>query len=160
MTESFLNMNGWTDYPNHLVTICFCILSQHLIFDLQNGYVPMPYLTNWTIFFISFFLSFFLFTYPKKNVCFFFSPCYYVVIIIHRIYDLTGKSWCIARGHWVSWAVRVWENWRGGVLAYHQGQGWHGCAKFSWGWAGLCNKKSLFWSSLIRIDSSCVKWLL
>lgn len=108
----------------------------------------------------SLFVSFFLFTYPKKKVCFFFSPCYCVVIIIHRIYDLTGKSWCIARGHWVSWAVRVWENWRGGVLAYPQGQGWHGCAKFSWGWAGLCNKKSLFWSSLIRIDSSCVKWLL
>ena len=77
----------------------------------------------------------------------------------HNSLHLTGKSWCIERGHWISWAVRVWEHWRGRVLVSHEGQSWHGCAKFSWGWAGLCNKKSLFWSSLIKIYPSRVKWL-
>lgn len=83
---------------------------------------------------------------PSSLVCLF--AFLSLLLCHHKSLHLTGKSWCIERGHWVSWAVRVWKNWRGRVLVPRQRQGWHGRAKFSWGRAGLCNKKSLFRSSL------------
>lgn len=132
MIRSLPNIE-WLDYPNLLGTVFFCMTSSTLCtrsLILKMGfYIRLPDILN-----------------PPSLVCLF--AFLSLLLCHHKSLHLTGKSWCIERWHWVSWAVRVWENWRGRVLVSSQGQGWHSRAKFSWGRAGLCNKKSIFWSSL------------